>query len=284
MGLELEKSYILSKKISVAPIWESYYAESKIDYLEKFHKLWIGLNSFASQFSNETGDKNKILALVNSDLQKDFNSKIGSLSNLESEQKLRRLQQATGINMTSQIVRDEINKSLSVIDFLELSKNASGLFSDIATELEGLVFLDKNGGKETFQNIFLHYHEYMASEQGILEEYNIAQAFESPYSPESVIRIGRLVYHNPFNLNTAGTLFNLEDFFGVRYAAQPYNGQAIAKIREWEMADPLFFKYLLVLYKFRSAYFHGELPPNSQNDELAKAAYLSLYELFPSIL
>lgn len=284
VGQETEKSYILSRKISVAPIWESYYAESKIDYLEKFHKLWIGLNSFASQFSNERGDKNKILALVNSDLRNEFNSKLNSLTNLQSEQKWRTLMQGTGINMTSEIVRDEINKSNSCLDFLELSKNATGLFSDVSIQLKGLIFLDKEEGKNVFQDIFSRYHQYMASEQGIVETFNLAQAFQSPKSPESVVRIGRVIYHNPFTSNTTGTLFNLEDYFGINYANQPYDGQAQANLRAWEMVDSLFFKYLFVLYKFRCAYFHGDLSPNRQNDELAKSAYHSLYEIFDSII
>jgi len=284
IGLETEKSFILSRKISVAPIWESYYAESKIDYLEKFHKLWIGLNSYASQFSSESGDKNKILALVNSDLRTEFNSKFNSLTNLQSEQKWRTLMQGTGVNMTSEIVRDEINKSNSCIDFLELAKNASGLFSDISNQLEGLVFLDKEDGKNVFQDIFSQYHQYMASAQGIVEVFDLAQAFQSTKSPESTIRIGRLVYHNPFKSNTDGTLFNLENYFGLDYSNAPYGGQAQQKLKDWEMIDPLFFKYLFVLYKFRCAYFHGDLSPNKQNDELAKSAYQSLYEIFTSIV
>jgi hypothetical protein len=284
IGLETEKSYILSRKISVAPIWESYYAESKVDYLEKFHKLWIGLNSYASQFSNETGDKNKILALVNSNLRTEFNSKLNNLTNLPSEQKWRTLMQGTGVNMTSEIVRDEINKSNSCIDFLELAKNASGLFSDVSAQLDGLVFLDKGNGKNVFQDIFSQYHQYMASAQGIVETFVLANAFQPTKSPESTIRIGRLVYHNPFESNTPGTLFNLESYFGLDYSNAPYAGQNQQKLKDWEMIDPLFFKYLFVLYKFRCAYFHGDLSPNKQNDELAKSAYHSLYEIFASII
>jgi len=283
-GLETEKSYLLSRKISVAPLWESYYSESRLDYLEKFHKLWIGLNSFASQFSTETGDKNKILALVNSPLRDKFNSELDSLSNLPTEQKLRTLMQATGVNMTSDIVRDEINKPNNALEFLELSKNASGLFADISIELEGLIFLDENEGEDVFQDIFSRYHQYMASSQGMTETFTLSDAFESPKSPKSVARIGRLVYHNPFETNADGTLFKLEDYFGANYGAHPYGGQTPANQRTWEMVDPLFFKYLLVMYKFRCAYFHGNLSPNRQNDDLAKSAYQSLYKLFSSII
>lgn len=283
-GLEKEKKFLLSRKISVAPIWESYYAESKVDYLEKFHKLWIGLNSYASQFSSERGDKNKILALVNSDLRTEFNSRLNSLTNLKSEQKWRTLMQEAGINMTSEIVRDEINKSNSCVDFLELAKNASGLFSDVSNQLGGLVFLDKEDGKDTFQDIFSQYHQYMVTAQGMVEPFDLALAFQSTKSPESIVRIGTLVYHNPFNSNAPGTLFNLEDYFGVDYANAPYDGQTQPNCRSWEMIDPLFFKYLFVLYKFRCAYFHGDLSPNKQNDELAKSAYESLYEIFSSII
>ena len=124
----------------------------------------------------------------------------------------------------------------------------------------------------------------MASEQGIVETFDLAQAFQPTKSPESTVRIGRLVYHNPFESNNPGTLFNLENYFGVDYSNGPYSGQAQQKLKDWEIIDPLFFKYLLVLYKFRCAYFHGDLSPNRQNDKLAKSAYQSLYEIFPSII
>ncbi|MEN8185497.1 MAG: hypothetical protein ABFR05_00050 [Bacteroidota bacterium] len=283
-GLEDEKKFIMLKIISVAPLWESYYADSNIDYLEKFHKLWIGLNSFASQYSTETGDKNKILALVQSDLRQEFNMKISSLTNQKSADKWRELQRGTGLNMTSEIVRDEINTTCSSFDFLELAKTATGLFSDISKELDGLIFLDKNIGKDVFRDIFSRYHQYMASAEGIVHPFILSEAFANPRAPESIVRIGRLVFHNPYLSSDPGNLFNLGDYFGSDYSADTYLGQSIQKLKDWEIIDPLFFKYLLVLYKFRCAYFHGDLPPNRQNNELAKSAYQSLYEIFPAIL
>lgn len=284
IGLETEKKFILSKRISVAPIWESYYAESNIDYLEKFHKLWIGLNSFASQYSNETRDKNKILVLINSNLRPRFNQIINSFKNLKSEKKWKTLQKATSLDMSSDIVRDEINQSNVFFDFLELSKKSRGIFSDISNQLDGLTFLNTNKENDVFRDIFLKYHKYIGSEQGIVEPFNLSDAFIRTKSPESIIRKGKLIYHNPFLSNDSGTLFNLEDYFGTTYASQPYQGQVQQKLKDLEIIDPLFFKYLFVLYKFRCAYFHGELPSTEQNNELAKAAYQSLYKLFPAIL
>ena len=51
---------------------ESYYADSSIDYFEKFQKIWIGLNAYMNHQSSETGDKKKTLSLVNSQLRSTF--------------------------------------------------------------------------------------------------------------------------------------------------------------------------------------------------------------------
>lgn len=284
-GFEMEKTLIRSREISVAPIWESYFIESKIDYGEKFHKLWIGLNAYASQFSNERRDGNKILALVKSDLRNEFNSQLKSVINLPSAEKWEKLGEISGYDVTSEIVRDEINGTNSSLDFLERAKNSSGLFSNISKELEGLTFLNKGQGKDVFQDVFSRYHQYMASPTGGLSEiFNLHQAFENPKSPQSIERVGRLIYHNPFKSNSDGVIFSLKDFFGQSYEVTPYSGQNDDKLKDWELIDPLFFKYLLVLYKFRCTYFHGELSPNRQNDELAKSAYESLYLLYNSIV
>ena len=141
-----------------------------------------------------------------------------------------------------------------------------------------------NKGNDIFRDIFLKYHKYMASEQGIVDSFNLSNAFTSPKSPESIIRKGKLIYHNLFLSNDAETLFDLEEYFGTTYASQPYQSQIPQKLKDWEIIDPLFFKYLFVLYKFRCAYFHGELSLTEQNNELAKAANQSLYKLFPAIL
>jgi hypothetical protein len=283
-GLAAEKKALLNRIISVSPLWESYYSDSNIDYFEKFQKLWIGLNSFAGQFSNETQDKNKILALVKSDLREEFNKKISTFSNQDSENKWKELQNLTGLNLTSEIVRDELNVNFYSLDFLELAKSATGIFSELSKELDGLIFLDKNEGKDVFRDIFSRYHKYMTSEEGILQNFNLSDAFIHPISPQSVQRLGRLVYHNPYLSSDSDSLFTLKDYFGTNYSNNSYSGQTLQKVKEWEIIDPLFFKYLYVLYKFRCAYFHGDLPLSKQNNELAKAAYQSLYEIFPAIL
>lgn len=283
-GLAVEKQYLMSRTISIAPIWESYYSDSNIDYFEKFQKLWIGLNAYATHWSTESQDKTRILALVNSDLRQEFHRTLSRGSSQKSAEKWIKLQQATGLNMTSDIVRDEIATTCSSLDFLEQAKSAIGTFSDIAEQLQGLVFLDSEAGKEIFRNVFLKYHEFMASEMGMVQPYNLAEAFSEPRTPCSVKRFGRLIFHDPLLTSEPGNLFSFEDFFGSEYAAAPYQGQTNEPLRVWETIDPLFFRYLHVLYKFRCAYFHGDLPPNKQNNELARTAYQSLHEIFPAIL
>ena len=86
-GLAEEKQCLMSREISTAPIWESYYSDSNIDYFEKFQKLWIGLNAYATHRSTENQDKRKILALVESDLCQAFQRTLSRTSNQESAEK-----------------------------------------------------------------------------------------------------------------------------------------------------------------------------------------------------
>ena len=283
-GLAIEKQFLMDRIISVAPVWESYYSDSNIDYLEKFQKLWIGLNAYATHWSTESGDKKKILSLVESDLRQAFHKSLRQEANQKSAEKWRALQTATGLDMTSDIVRDEIATTCHSLDFLERAKSATGLFSDIAEQLNGLVFLNSESGNEIFQDIFLKYHNYIASPVGMADPYNLAEAFSTPRAPHSVKRFGRLVFHNPFLASLPGNLFSLEDYFGSEYANAPYQGETNTQLNAWETIDPLFFRYLHVLYQFRCAFFHGDLPPNRQNNDLARTAYLSLHELLPAIL
>ncbi len=283
-GLAIEKKFLLDRTISVAPVWESYYLDSNIDYFEKFQKLWIGLNAYATHRSTESGDKKKILSLVGSDLRQAFHESLRHESNKKSAEKWLTLQKATGLNMTSDIVRDEIATTCYSLDFLECAKSEIGIFSDITNQLNGLVFLNSAPGKEVFRDVFSRYHEYMASAEGIVYPFNLADAFLAPKAPCSVKRFGGLVFHDPFLTSEHGSLFSLEDYFGSEYAIAPYQGQTDTQLRAWETVDPLFFRFLHVLYQFRCAYFHGDLPASKQNNEMARTAYLSLHELFPAIL
>lgn len=201
----------------------------------------------------------------------------------KSAENWRVLQNATGVNMTSDIVRDEIALKVTWIDFLENAKMAKGTFADISKELDGLIFLN-NTAEGVFRDVFGRYHKYMASSEGMPHPFNMADGFCAPRAPESVNRFGRLVFHNPFKASADGNLFALGDYFGAEYADNPYAGQADNTLKVWEEIDPLFFRYLHVLYKFRCAYFHGDLPLSKQNSELARTAYQSLHELFSAIL
>lgn len=282
-GLAQEKAAILDKTIIVEPMWISYYADSKIDYFEKFHKLWLGLNAFARHSTGESGDKKRILALVeNQKLRDAFHGMLNSDDSEISAEKHRALQEASGLNMTSDIVRDEVSAKVSWIDFLETAKMSEWVFSDISKELDGLAFLTSTTEDGIFRDVFRAYHTYSSSEQGRVHPFNMADAFSAPKAPQSIGRFGRLIFHNPFESSASGSLFSVEDFLGTEYANGPYLGQ-ISDLKAWEEIDPLFFRYLHVLYKFRCSYFHGDLPLNKQNNELARTAYQSLHELFPAV-
>ena len=283
-GLELEKKFLLDRIISTVPIWSSYYTDSNVDFLENFHKLWIGLNAFASHITNVSGDKNKILSLVSSDLRTEFNLQLAKIKNLQSAGKWQQLQAATGLNMTSETVRDEIAAKSNILEFMAQAKAAKNLFPQLPKHLDGLVFLDREEGLGVFQDLFGKYHASMASTQGITQSSNLAEVFETPQAPKSITRLGSLVFHNPFLDNSSGSLFALRDFFGSNYENTPYMGATSANYSQLEQTDPIFFTYLEILYTFRCAYFHGDITPNQRNNELAKAAFTSLRGIFPAIL
>jgi len=282
-GVQKEKEKIRNRVISIEPIWSSYYADSHIDYFEKFQKLWIGFNAYASHINGTFNDKKKVLALVNTNLKSAFYEQINSLHDEASTIRWEQLQTATGLNMTSNILRDEIARNCSAIDFLIAAKNNITLFSDIEQELNGFIHLRERGDNNVYDNIFRKYHSYMASADGITRNYNLVAAYLHPWSPKSIKRYGGLIFHDPFEDNSEGSLFKLDDYFAQTYASSPYIGQRDQQLKNWEETDPLFFRYLHILYKFRCALFHGDLPPNNSNNELAKTAYLSLRVLFSAI-
>lgn len=275
LGAAREKQFILSKKISVLPIWESYFREGGIDYFEKFHKLWVGLNAFATHSTTESQDGAKVFALVGTELKDRFRAVVLEASQAASKQKWREFQRATGVNHTSDIVRDELAKSCPYFDFLAAAKKSAAQIEGLHQLCDGLVFL--GGSSSVFRELFQGYHTFMASEEGIVHPFNLSDAFVPPKAPSSLERYGRLLFDNPLVAIEDGTLFSIDDVFGPAYAKNRYPGQS--ENARFEQADPLFFRYLIMLYKFRCAYFHGDLLPTAANNMLAKAAYESLYDL-----
>ena len=289
-GVEAETQAVVSRRIAKVPIQEAYYYDSQIDYSEKFHKLWIGLNAFCTGWSSETGDRLKVLSLVNSPLTPLFETIVSSSKDKESAKRYSSLEKATSLNMSSNIVRDEIGRSNPVFEFLSNAKSQLPIFSENSKEIEGITFLNTRESDNLFFDIFSRYHAHMASEEGIMTAFDLNDAFQAPYAPTSIKRYGQLLFHDPFEDNSNGTLFELKDFFGPVYAGSPYlgqttrSGQPSPEKQLYERTNPLFFRYLNLLYEFRCAYFHGDLPVTEQNNELARSAYTSLRTIYPAIL
>jgi hypothetical protein len=283
-GLIDEKEAIRSREISVEPVWTSYYFDSNIDYMEKFQKLWIGLNAYATHKTSGKGDQNKILALVDTPLQQRFWSLVHSARDERSEKKWLSLQGATGINMSSDILRDEIGRTCNVLRFLASAKARAATFPKCNSELGGLIFLNEGDGRDVFDHVVIKYHEHCSGEAGILDSFDLSKAFSKPFAPDAVCRYGALLFHDPNGVSSPGRLFTLADIFGTSYAKSPCCSQSRKPFSDWEKTDSLFFRYLKILYEFRCAFFHGDLPPNRSNNELAMFAYLSLRDLFPAII
>ena len=288
-GIAAENRALIAKEIVKVPLHESYYYESRIDYTEKFHKLWIGLNAYANCWSCEKNDGLMILSLVKSPLRNAFNGVLSSLKDDLAADRYCGLQAATGVDMSSDIVRDEIGRSCSVLDFLHNAKSTPDVYTLDAKELDGLVFLSTRGADNIFLKTLARYHEFMASPAGMVGQFNLADAFTTPFAPSSVQRVGRLLFHHPFKNNSDGDLFSIEDFFGSDYAQVPYGGQTTRDDKpnlckqKYEKVDPLFFRYLKLLYKFRCDYFHGSVQITEKNNELARTAYISLREICAAI-
>jgi hypothetical protein len=289
-GVAAEHRALVARVFVKEPIQVSYYYDSRIDYAEKFHKLWIGLNAYASRVSTESSDKLKILSLVRSPLKAAFGSVIATVSDASAAARYRALQSATGVDMSSNILSDEIGRSNSVFDFMSSVKTLSASYTSTSKEQDGFTFLDTRQAGNIYWAIRTKYNAFTSSEQGIVLPHDLANGFRSPFAPESVERYGRLVFHNPFGNNSNGTLFNLGDYFGSRYAGSPYKGEEKrdgapnTDSRKYENLDPLFFRYLKLLYDFRCAYFHGSLSSNEETNELARSAYTSLREIYPALL
>ena len=283
-GLQDEKEAIRNREISVDYVWVSYYFDSNIDYIEKFLKLWIGFNAYATHETGQEKDGRKFLALVNSPVRSRFWSLFHSIRDEKSESKWSSLQASTGINMSSEILRDEIGRSCSVLQFLANAKGSDGAFSKCKSELDGLIFLNEGVGRDVFRNIVAKYYDHTASAAGIMEPFDLRQAFSKPLMPDAVSRHGALLFHDPNGRVSAGSLFTLSDIFGDSYASSPCSSQPQTPFSDWESTDPLFFRYIKILYEFRCLLFHGDLPPTRTNNDLAMFAYLSLRDLFPAIV
>ena len=283
-GVEAETQAVVSRRICKVPIQESYYHESRIDYTEKFHKLWIGLNGFCKVSSPEKYDKLRVLSLVESPLANRFDSLVSSSEDEESAKRYSKIQKAIGLDMNSNIVNDEIGRTNSVFEFFSNVKSHPSIFEKNSLEINGISFLSTHSSENLFFDIFTRYHDYMASEEGIVTTFGLNDAFQAPFAPSSIKRYGKLLFHDPFQDNSNGRLFGLINFFGQIYAEKPYIGQENRQHQAYEKVNPLFFRYLNLLYVFRCAYFHGDLPVTEQSNELARSAYTSLREIYPAIL
>ena len=286
-GVKAENIALAQRDIVKVPIHDSYYYESRIDYTERFHKLWIGLNAYASNRASKGkyGDQLKILSLVDTPLSGAFEEQVKSVCDSESADVYRALQGASGLDTTCDVVRDEIIRSCAVFDFFSCAKRSREMQSECAGELNGIAVLSTRGAGGVFLDIVKKYREYMASESGMASRADMRMAFVAPLAPKSVERHGRILFHRPYECNQDGKLYGISDYFGSEYGRNPYRGaKEGSPKRKYEGKNPLFFRYLSLLYQFRCLYFHGDLAVTEQNNELARAAYSSLRQIYPAIM
>jgi len=280
-GVRKQNQYMSSNKINTEPLWTTYYESSKIDYLERFHRLWIGLNAYSSYHSQYSKDGKKIFDLVNIQSIKDkFHSSINFNRYIDVSHQLSLIQTATGVDTSSDILRLGITNSNPIIDFMEQCKlhyKAIGVTKNLVNDF---IFLDKEDGINIFNPLYKKYHEYIASSQGMAYASNFSEIFDDIKSPKSIQQIGRLVFRYHLESDDDGSLFEMSDFYDADTLSDLYSG--INGNQAFEQIDALFFRYLFLLYKFRSAYFHGDFILNHENNELAQSAYLSLLEIYPT--
>jgi len=280
-AIELQNQYISNNKINTEPLWKIYYESSKIDYLERFHRLWIGLNAYASYHSQHNEDGKKIFDLVNVQVIKDkFYNLIKYNRYTDISNQLLRLNESTGVDTTSNVLRLNITNSNHIIDFMEQCKLHYKTVGVTENLVNDLIFLDKKNGINIFDALYRKYHEYISSSQGIVYPCNFSEIFDDIKSPKSIHQIGRLVFRNHLKSDDDGSLFKMNDFYESNTLDNFYSG--INGNQNFEQIDTLFFRYLFLLYKFRSAYFHGDFILNHKTNKLAKFAYLSLLEIFPT--
>ncbi|ODB94966.1 hypothetical protein A3194_20090 [Candidatus Thiodiazotropha endoloripes] len=291
LGKKLEAKYVIERSISITPLWHSYYIESDINYFEHFHKLWIGLNSFATHNTNATYDREKFMALTKSEPVKMlFYSSLYKTSYEHLKTRWECIQSITGHDMSMEICRDELSANCSIIDFFENAKKCANIyFQKHNQKLDGLAIIDSLTSDKDNQTITIgsQLDQYInPTDTKTVSLPSIA--LNNSLKPDSVERHGRLLFHNPYisseTFNLFGFRFNLGDYFGAEYSQSPYNGEQKEKYRSLESSDPLLYRYLDLLYTFRSSYFHGDLASTTNNNKLARSAYESLREIYLFLL
>lgn len=273
---------------------KQYMDVSTIDWLGPFSNLWVGFNCWYKALSPGLGDLQGVLKVAEHvKARKAFEDDMEYANEIDPfiRQQLRDYATVkTAENTTS--YRDTTGTEFRllcentnpVIDFLELAQ----LNPALKQHCKGVAFL-KPGEDELFKYLYLNYKKMMTDR--MWESFD-AHSISTELQGMGVNHYGRLLIHD---LQTVGSspIGDLNYLFGAGYSGlltrirnktrsqlrrelRNINNSVIWSCKLVEGGDP-FKRYLLVLYKFRSAYFHGNLDPsNSDTQLLACNAYLSL--------
>lgn len=275
---------------------KDYLKISYVDWLGPFSNLWIGFNCWYKTISRNATDLEGALKIAsNVKAQNAFSNdmqEINRISNYLVEQL--RLLATVRTNDNNVSVRDTTTiefrlrcmNSNPAIDFLYYASQHPLL----KIHCKGIIFLNP-GNDPVFANLHQKYHALMASEHYITNAFNAEEISQFLYGM-GITHYGRLLIHD-LNTKVPSKICNLNEIFGAGFTGLLGQIQNISKtqlrkklknINEsvlWscklvEGGDP-FKRYLLVLYKFRSAYFHGSMSPTDPLTQvIAKNAYLSL--------
>ena len=276
------------------PLIKQYLDISYVDWLGPFSNLWVGFNCWYKTISPTLGDQEGVLQISkHPKASKAFSDDMEGANEIDKyvKNELRNLgtidipNQGTSYrDTTGAEFRMLCEKTNPAIDFLALAYNHPKL----KHHCRGIVFL-KPGVDPVFKDLYFNYKRWMMTR--MWERFD-AHRISTELQNIGIKHYGRMLIHD---LKTKGSspVGSLNDIYGKGYTgliskvSNCTKSQLRKKTKDldksvvWscklaEGGDP-FKRYLLILYKFRSAYFHGDLEPRSKvTQELAKNAYLSL--------
>ena len=277
----------------------NYTKISKIDYLAHFGQLWIGFNKWYNINSTQPQEWARILDSSNgSSMLNVFNKAMDSLSNIDPYITREVDNLSTCICHDRAGERTTYSLDTTGFKFRLLCTNTNDFVAFIQAcsrinilkeRCTGILFFKPTQSTDPlFKKIYYKYSNHMATSEQGANPYNtldISQLLENA----NIIHKGQLVF-NDLTTSSVSALYDIRSVYGASYEALCSELSSIDSVKraknagvemQYRMKEKnLFERYLLILYAFRSAYFHGDFNPYDKDiQKAAKFALSSLSEL-----
>lgn len=281
-----------------------YLINSRVDYLAHFGQAWIAFNALYNAGGRTNTEIQRVMATcVGSNAEVEFKKSLTDLSVIDPyiEDQVDSLRTCTCAGANNQQYTYSHDTTGFKFRLASTAENDEIRFFRACSHLpvlkpycDGLAFFQPTSERDPlFRRLYRAYKSHMATSAQIVNSYN-AGDISAHLSAIGIERHGRLLFHNLTATKGAQSIYTLEQVLGKPYA------QRVAKIRTLRSMKAagkisldaqyrarglsLFERFLLVMYQFRSAYFHGDLMPNSAKvQEAARLAHSCLTTLIKAI-